>query len=246
MGNETDYTTAFPDSKSGMGCPAAGCTGYELGTGAAMEAAVIIDLGAAPYIADPGWVPIPEFTATLEGNGHTVSGLTVNRTGDKTGLLASIGSAGRVRNLKLVSVNVTGGSSTGALAGENNGHVSAVSAAGLVASSGTTITRVGGLVGYNNSTGKVLGSYAEVAVTGSTDTSKVGGLAGENKGEITAAYATGSVKGNSQVGGLVGENHTNANITASYSWGCPRRRHHASRHWRPGWQEHGHRDQQLL
>ena len=221
--NATDYTAAFPNAASGMGCPAAGCTGYELRTGAAMGAAVTIDLDVSGYNMGTGWGPIPEFTATLEGNGHTVSGLTINRTDDKTGLFASIGSSGHVRNLKLVSIDVTGGSSTGALAGENSGHLSAVSAAGEVASSGSTVTRVGGLVGYNKSTGKVLGSYAEVAVTGSTDTSKVGGLVGRNDGEITAAYATGSVKGNNKVGGLVGENFSDATvtgvITASYSRG---------------------------
>ena len=224
-GNESDYTTAFPDAESGMGCPADGCTGYEIGAGGDMEAAITIDLNVSPHNTDPGWVPVPEFTAALEGNGHTVSNLFINRTGDKTGLFASLGSAGGVRNLKLVSVNVTGGSSTGALVGENNGHVSAVSAIGSVSSSGTSVARLGGLAGHNTSTGKVLGSYAEVAVTGGADTSKVGGLVGRNEGEIAAAYATGAVKGNSQVGGLVGENFSDATvtgaITASYSRGLP-------------------------
>ena len=224
-GKESDYTTAFPNAPSGMGCPATGCTGYELGTGATMEAAITIDLNVSPYNADPGWVPVSDFTAILEGNGHTISDLFINGTGEKTGLFASIGSAGRVRNLKLTSINVTGGSSTGALAGENNGQVSAVSAAGSVKSSGTAVARLGGLVGHNTSTGQVLGSYAEVDVTGGTDTSKVGGLVGRNEGEVTAAYATGTVRGNSQVGGLVGENYSDATvagaITASYSRGLP-------------------------
>lgn len=45
----------------------------------------------------------------------------------------------------------------------------------------------------------------------------VGGLVGQNEGEITSSYTTGNVSGNENVGGLAGENTGNGNITNSYS-----------------------------
>ena len=48
--NQSGYDTEFPDPVQGMGCPTAGCTGYEL--------TADIDLGVAPHNADTGWTPI--------------------------------------------------------------------------------------------------------------------------------------------------------------------------------------------
>ncbi len=62
---------------------------------------------------------------------------------------------------------------------------------------------VGALAGANWSE-EVVACYASVAVNG---ISRIGGLAGINRGVIDASYATGTVSGYEFVGGLVGRNY---------------------------------------
>ena len=47
----------------------------------------------------------------------------------------------------------------------------------------------------------------------------MGGLVGDNRGEIVASYATGRAAGNSDVGGLVGNHKSTGEISASYATG---------------------------
>ena len=81
---------------------------------------------------------------------------------------------------------------------------------------------VGGLVGVNQDGGEIEVSYATGSVTASlgtavgTESVGVGGLVGENQGNlILRSYATGTVEGNDEVGGLVGVNDSGAQIEKS-------------------------------
>ncbi|MHC4521725.1 MAG: GLUG motif-containing protein, partial [Planctomycetota bacterium] len=57
----------------------------------------------------------------------------------------------------------------------------------------------------------------DVNITGSGNSSSVGGLAGLNEGIVTTCHSTGAVEGNEEVGGLVGSNV--GVLTASFSTG---------------------------
>ena len=57
------------------------------------------------------------FEGTFEGNGHVISGLTVDGYLSCSGLFGCIGKAGLVRDLRLRGCLVTGRRYTGALAG---------------------------------------------------------------------------------------------------------------------------------
>ena len=215
-----------------------------------------------------GW-----FGATFEGNGNTISGLFIHRsTSDYVGLfgVAGIGGSGggtaTIRNVGLTDVDITGDSTVGGLAGTMRGTISASHAegevsgsgddvGGLVGRSGGTInagyaavtvsgrSRVGGLLGANESGGgTITASYAAGTVSASrndagglvganygatrasyatgaaSSSSSVGGLAGINLGTITASYATGAASGSSRVGGLVGSKFTNSGTTTSSYW----------------------------
>ena len=105
----------------------------------------------------------------------------------------------------------------GGLAGVNSGAITDSYAMGSV--SGNGYADVGGLVGENETEGKIITSYATGEVSGQGD--NFGGLAGANSGAITDSYATGSVSGNgyAAVGGLVGENETEGKIITSYATG---------------------------
>jgi len=212
-------TEGFTGARAGLGCPSSGCIGYELWTGDESDDQVL-NLDVAPWNTGSGWKPIGDssasYTAVFEGNGHTISGLTINTStsAEGVGLFGEIGLGGEVRDLILDAVNMMVGGIAGALAGSNQGTVSGVRAiSGTISGTNT----IGGLVGINEGS-TVSVSYASVNVTG-TDTA-VGGLVGNNNNaHIRASYATGAVNGDRQVGGLVGLHDASGTITASYATG---------------------------
>ena len=243
---EDAYYSAFPDAITGMGCPFDGCIGFELaanldfdtnGNGHA-------DAGDAYWNEAAGWEPIASrsgarFTATFDGDGHTIANLYVDRAGF-VGLFGHTEAGSDIRGVGLVSARVTGSRWAGGLVGYNilghitdsyvTGSVSGSSpVGGLVGENTGPITdsyfngsvngdyeNVGGLVGLNDSPGGITGSYATGRVSGR---GRVGGLVGYNDdGAITGSYATGSVTGSSWVGGLVGRND-DSTITSSYATG---------------------------
>ena len=215
---------AFAGAAQGLGCPASGCVGYEIGTDTRGE--ITIDLSSYT-----NWKPIPEFTGTLDGNGHTISGLTIAASaGTGFGLFASVGTSGAVRDLNLtgVSVSLTGNARgpVGAVAAENQGRISEVSVEGSVTGRSQSQEQgTGGLVGDNHAGGRleVVNSAATVSMTSPTGWGFVGGLVGRNAGRIAAAFATGAVTGSGSgtiaAGGLVGRNVASGTIVASYSTG---------------------------
>ena len=216
--SDPGYAAAFLDASTRMGCPATGCTGYELsgdldfdtnGNGVADA--------SDPYWNDgAGWEPIGPYTATFEGNGHTIANLFIARSGtDEIGLFSRIGSGSVVRHVGLRSMDVRGRNEVGGLVGDGDGTIRASYASGAV----TGADYVGGLAGRND--GTITTSYASGAVAGDDN---VGGLAGRNYRHIRASYASSSVTGagpggHSDHGGLVGRNEGSGRISASYAWG---------------------------
>jgi hypothetical protein len=157
------------------------------------------------------------FVGVLDGNGHTLSHLTIAGGAYYQALFGFLEATATVKDLGVVDVNVSASVNyVGALVGYNFGLVTRCYSTGTVASTGI---QVGGLVGYNR--GKVVQCRSAAMVRSS---SVVGGLVGENWGTVTACYATGTVTaGNSgmgQAGGLVGGNFMT--ITQCYSTGAVR------------------------
>jgi len=178
---------------------------------------LMADISLSDYASGEGWVPIGDsttaFTGIFDGNAHTISGLTINRSGNDQGLFGCVGSAGTITNLKLECNKVTGNDDVGALAGESSGTISNSYAAGEISGA----NGAGGLVGYNNS-GAIDNSYSSCKVSGSSY--YVGGLVGSNSGTISNSYAIGAVSGGTDdsTGGLVGNN--SGTIINSYAIGA--------------------------
>ena len=155
---------------------------------------------------------IPEFWGTFDGNGFTISHLTITGR-NKLGLFGQLREGAQVMDLGVVDANVVGtGSHVGIIAYHNNGNVINSYSTGMVSG----VSYVGGLVGSND--GSITASYSTGMVSGD---SYVGGLVGWSDGSITASCSTGSVSGDRSVGGLVGFNfnYHGGSITASYSTG---------------------------
>jgi hypothetical protein len=155
------------------------------------------------------------YAGSFDGNGHTISHLTVK--GEScVGLFRVLGSWAEVRDLGVVDVNIIGaGDYVGGLVGSCgswNGPASRVTrcySSGVVSGN----SKVGGLVGH--STGAVTQCYSTGSVAGSF---YVGGLVGENGGAVTDCHSAGAVSGTRQtIGGLVGYSH--GAVTHCYSTG---------------------------
>ncbi|MDZ7771337.1 MAG: GLUG motif-containing protein [Balneolaceae bacterium] len=133
--------------------------------------------GGVFYHGGAGWEPIgengDEFTGSLDGNGHTISGLYIDRSGDDyVGLFGSLGSGSSVSDLGVEEADVTGDRHVGILVGETDGSITGSYATGEVSGN----NRVGGLVGITSSSGSsITGSYSGASVSGGD---WVGGLVG--------------------------------------------------------------------
>ena len=168
------------------------------------------------------WTPIGKddnkaYTGTFDGNGKTITGLTVTRSNRYTGLFGFI--KGTVKNVVLTEVNITSGTFVGGVAGWSfGGNIENCSVSGSVSGSD-----VGGVVGYQQ-VGSITGCSSSATVKG---TERAGGVVGVTNGgttPLTACYATGNVTvendgtSNAWAGGIVGMNGTGT-LIACYAAG---------------------------
>ena len=162
------------------------------------------------------------FSGLFDGNGHKITGLTIDTTdmiSHYLGLFGQVGTGGSVVSLSVTGVNITTGNDSrfiGALCGYNDAGLIANSyAAGIISGDVVTLS-LGGLCGYN--TGIILASCSAVDVISGYNSLDTGGLCGTNEGSIADCYATRTVTGKSYVGGLCGYNYYGI-ITTSYARG---------------------------
>ena len=175
------------------------------------------------------WTPIGSninyvytgYTGTFDGQGHTISGLTINQARFAVGLIGCIDKGGTVKNVQLKDVNISGESEVGAIAGASLGTVIGCSVEG--GSVTASLTVAGGVVGNSRSLetgehGDIIGCSSSATVQGE---SSVGGVSGViTDGFITACYSTSDVVATrteyaADAGGAVG-NSTTGTITACY------------------------------
>ncbi len=132
--------------------------------------------------------PIPAFSGTFEGGGHTISGLTLSEGVSYQGLFRYIQQGGVVQDLNVKGKISADGEQAylGGIAGSNEGKISGCSFSGTVSGK----TQVGGIVGVNRVTGSVYHCKASGRVDGERST---GGVAGENEGVMTGCENLGAV-----------------------------------------------------
>jgi filamentous hemagglutinin family protein len=152
------------------------------------------------------------FTGSLYGNGYTISGLTLNGTGNYVGLIGY--NAGTITNLGLTNASVVGNAyATGVVAGWNQGTISGVNVSGSLSGGGD---HMGGLTGVNAGTI----SNSSTTLTLGTGAWSGGGLSGYNSGTINGSISATTLNSSGQVaGGLVGFNAHGA-ISSSSNFGA--------------------------
>ena len=173
------------------------------------------------------WTPIgtesQPYTGTFDGGNHTITGLKIDQSGtDNVGLIGRLGSGGKVQDVTLTEVNVTGGTYVGGIAGQTDGTVENCSVNGTV----TGQNQTGGIVGRNFST--ISGCSTEGTVTGNTNVGGISGLCVPNYdtgtgsligSTIEGCHSTAAVSGISSVGGVVGYLGNGCSLMACYSTG---------------------------
>lgn len=180
-------------------------------------------------LTDMEWTPIGTnynnaYTGIFDGNGHTITGLTVTGSNDYAGLFGRIGSGGTVKNVKLEGVKIESDndmSSVGGVAGDSyDGNIENCSVSGSVSGNNGT---AGGVVG-NQQKGSITGCSSSATVNAGIAAGGVAG--GTNSGaSLTGCYATGDVTlvsndiGTCYAGGVVGNNGSSSTLKACYAWG---------------------------
>ena len=160
-------------------------------------------LTASITMRSSSWTSLRSFRGTLNGNGHTISGL-------RAPLFNSIASGGTVINIGILGST---------LANNNAGAIRNSYATGSGSCSGSCHS--GGLVAIN--TGSIRNSYATGSSSCQSSSSSgcdSGGLVGRNSGTISDSYATGNSIARDDSGGLVGQN--TGIIANSYATGSAR------------------------
>ena len=141
------------------------------------------------------------YTGVIEGNGHTITGLT--------DCLLEINN-GTVRNLTFIEPNISSSFYAGAVTGENGGTIENCHVVG--GSIESTWYQSGGIAGVHGGRRAIRACSSTATVTSNEN---AGGIVGYIQGPVLACYATGSVSGSNNSGAIVGEND-NGTITACY------------------------------
>ena len=179
------------------------------------------DLALSIYAVGTGWTPIGDgihpFLGHFDGNGKTISGLTINEPGVGTkGLFGSI-SGGSVSNLGLVNVDITGGDNTGGLVGVVSYFASVTGCYVTGRVSGNNYT--GGVAGYvNTAIGHGITNCS--ALNPSVSASDGSTYAGRVAGNFSSGYHSGNIAfdgmtvNGSTVSGVADNNKEGADVTA--------------------------------
>ncbi len=151
------------------------------------------------------------FRGHLDGNGHSIKGLFINRpTTEYVGLFISV-NGGSVSDLALIDVDITGESYTAALSGSSVGTITRNYVSGSVTGTGYY---TGGLIGLGSGSTTISNNYSVVSVNGNH---YVGGLLGRyTSGTFTKNYSAGTVTGNTTEGGFVGLVQNSPSVSNNY------------------------------
>ena len=177
------------------------------------------NISLSDYSSGAGWTPIGNYSSTniqfrgnYDGDGKNITGLFINRpTTSCVGLFGFMATGSVVKGVTLQNANVTGGLSTGGIAGNSNGTVTNCSVSGGKVSGPNT--NIGGLVGCNRAAVTKCFSTCSVSGTGTGDLYNFGGVVGYNVGSsasVINCYSTGNVSSLAyNTGGVVGANSAN-------------------------------------
>ena len=173
-----------------------------------------------------------QFAGNFDGDNNRILNLTIDTQGNDRNALALFGSvaaSGVVANLGLENVTIIGSGNRayypeveftggfGGLCGNNAGHIHKCWVNGSI-TGGVYSEDVGGLCGWNQSTGTISRCYVTGSATCGINSGGIGGLCGSNDGSINNSWTSSSITGKNSLGGLCGY-LDGGSITNCYSIG---------------------------
>ncbi|WP_405338996.1 MBG domain-containing protein [Fibrobacter sp.] len=161
------------------------------------------------------------FKGVFNGNGHSIRGIRINKPDDEhQGLFGKLGGEAAVENVRLANVEITGGSNTGGIAGENAGVVSGCTVDSIVIKSTMDYAvHLGGIAGYN--AGSVSGCISSATITAGNYGDYFGGIVGYNEGSVSGCTSSATIAGRADdCGGVVGYNGKNGSISENLAIGA--------------------------
>jgi len=163
------------------------------------------------------WTPISKFAGTFDGQGHTINGIYVNKTGDNAGFFAETTADATVKNLRLENSYIkASGNQVGSIVGRGGGTFDTIYTNAIVESGATN---TGGLAGQiYNAASTVSKFWFAGHLTGGTE--RIGGVVGYAFGStatIEECLIAGKVNsaraaGRATMGGVLGSAFTTSNV----------------------------------
>ena len=138
-----------------------------------------VELKSDIDLSDVSFYSIPYFDGIFNGNGHKISGVTINDEGSVRGFFRYVTNNAEINDLTVYADIAPSGSRSvvGGIAGSNSGRISNCTFSGSVSGA----DKIGGIAGVNTSEGVIIYCKSKGVVFGSHF---VGGIAGENQGVI--------------------------------------------------------------
>ena len=155
------------------------------------------ETGGSNWVAPGAWGYNTEqynYKGTFDGNGHTISGIVINSITNDHGLISYLSTEGVVKNVHIKDAQINGHGFLGGIVAGNNGTVINCTFDGKIFGQNTSegiSEKVGGIVGSNESGGRIIACYS----TGEISSPKyVGCVVGINKndnnGVVSCYYQT--------------------------------------------------------
>ena len=227
----------------------------EFGANAVLTANITVNTGVLDNDGEPNpniggrfvtWKPIgsspDRYAGTFDGQGHTISGLYCNGSGDYVGLFGFMAGAGTIKNVTVARSYFKGNNFTSGICGYNNaGIIQGCTFTGTIDggeswAGGICGSSYGGKIIDCTNTGTIRGSARVGGICGSMNGADIarcknfgtvtstgnyaGGVSGimGGYGKITGSYNTGAVNGVKQVGGVCG-NSSYGKVIGCYNTG---------------------------
>lgn len=139
-------------------------------------------------LTDAEFVPIPTFGGIFDGQGHTISGLSLSGSGNVQGLFRYVQEGGVVKDLTVAGTVSPGEfrDTAGGIAGDNRGALLRCAFHGVVKGG----TAAGGVAGVNQAGGQIVNCTFSGSVSGER---YVGGITGQNLGSVIQCSNLGSI-----------------------------------------------------
>lgn len=188
-------------------------------------------------ISEYSWAPIgfstktnemKNFKGSFNGKDNSINGLYISGDEAYQGLFACNAKEGQIKNLHLINSFIAGSYCVGGIASVNEGFIKNCYNEGLIFFAKSindfhfnNLAEIDnsnyGIGGLvGNNKGQLEYSYNKAKINAAIN---VGGLIGINKGEVTNCYNESKIQGYFFVGGLVGNNKSGSKILDSYNNG---------------------------